>query len=156
MIVYCHFYINIFNSAKYWNNYQMHIKYTKIMHIIHWIYLWIRLLNLQGVQVDNFTICIYWTGNESLWNRKRNRNSTNDTMEDRCIFLGLYLYKEKMKIINTHFDYRLCKGILRIASLCLTWGKFHLHGNINSSLELTWFWWTGSYLHLVYASRHGP
>lgn len=73
-----------------------------------------------------------------------------------CISWILSLFKKKkMIMINTTFNYRLCKSILRIPSLCLTRGKFHLHGNINSSLELTWFWWTGSYLHLVYASSHG-
>lgn len=73
-----------------------------------------------------------------------------------CISWILSLFKKKkMIMINTNFNYRLCKSILRIASLCLTRGKFHLHGNINSSLELTWFWWTGSYLHLVYDSSHG-
>lgn len=74
----------------------------------------------------------------------------------RCISWILSLFKKKkMIMINTTFNYRLCKSILRITSLCLTRGKFHLHGNINSSLELTWFWWTGSYLYLVYASSHG-
>lgn len=73
-----------------------------------------------------------------------------------CISWILSLFKKKkMIMINTTFNYRLCKSILRIASLCLTRGKFHLHGNINSSLELTWFWWTGSYLHLVYVPSHG-